>query len=79
MQNMKLIYESREPVIEIKFQKFQEIHNKIIWRQLQFSMINKNMINEYKYMSPEEKHQINDELRMLEYNNGISKTSRSNL
>ena len=58
----------------MKFQKFQEIHNKINWRQLQFSMINK-----YKYMSPEAKHQINDELRMLEYNNGISKTSRSNL
>ena len=30
-------------------------------------------------MSPEEKHQINDELRTLEHNNGISKTSRSNL
>ena len=57
----------------IKSRKFQKIYNKTIQRQLQFRMIKKyKRIPEERYISPEKRQKIIDELILTQYyNNGI--------
>ena len=64
----------------MKFKKFQELHHRIVQKQVKVKDIGFDKeIHKERYIFPEERirHKIIDDLKLVWYNNKISKNNKS--